>query len=491
MARDDTARERSPETTAPDNRENDSKLLGRREYMRLAGASVAALGLGASSATADEGGPANSDDWELAFEDQFEAGSLDTDKWGIGFGWGMDTSASYERISEDNVQVENEKLQLAVTHNGGPDSVYAGSVHTKNKHYYGPGSYWEAKIRTPDRHGLLPAFWAKSNAPTPNWPPEIDFFEMLGNNPNRSSHNIHYDTSGGMSGNHASDTMAYDGIDSTTNWHVYGCAWFEDRIEMYVDGNRVGTHTNATAMESMRTGAPFYMMLNIHVGKTGEPDFSEQWGDTMEVDWVRVWEHTDGSSTSQESTQTESQTETADLPNTLSISGDGSGSTSYRFTVTDTIEKSTARDASIDDEDTIDSSDVEGIVGGGTDSYEYAGKVTEFSLDGNATVYKNGSQVEPSSLQADPSTDGALPNLVVIDGSSSPNQVTTYEFEVDGDVAKDPEHGSINAFDEIADGTVSGRVVGGKDAYRFAGEITRFETDGAAFVSVRDSVDSN
>lgn len=494
MARDEAARERTTDESALKHREKESKLLERREYLKLTGASIAALGgvgLGTSSAAAaSEGGPSNPDDWNLAFEDQFDSGSLDTDKWGIGFGWGRDTSASYEQIVDRNVSVEDDKLKLKVTHDGGPDSVYAGSVHTKNKHFYGPGSYWEAKLRTPDRHGLLPAFWAKSNQPLPNWPPEIDFFEMLGNNPNRSTHNIHYDSSGGMTGNHASDRLSYDGIDSTTNWHVYGCAWFEDHIEMYVDGELVGTHDNPTAMQSMQAGAPFYMMLNIHVGKTGEPDFSEPWGDTMEVDWVRVWENSGSTSTAQdETTQDETtQDETAsDLPNTLSISGDGSESASYRFSVTDTIEKSTARNASISDEDSINDGVVEGIVGGGTDSYDYAGEISEFDVDGNATVYHNGDQVEPSALQADPTTDGALPNLVVVDGSPSPRSLTNYAFDVTGEVEKDAEHGSVNAYDDISDGTVTGRVIGGKDAFRFSGDLTRFEVDGTAHVSVKDN----
>jgi len=503
MARDETARERTPETNAPDHRETDSKLLDRREYMKLAGASVAALGgvgLGASSAAAvDEGGPSNPDDWELVFEDQFDSGSLDTDKWDIGFGWGRTTN-SPERIVDRNVWVEDDRLHLKVTHDGGSDSVYAGAVNTKNKHYYGPGSYWEARLRTPDRHGLLPAFWGKSNSPTPNWPPEIDFFEMLGNDPTSSHHNVHYDSTGGMGGNHSELKMRNPDLGSTTDFHVYGCAWFDDRVEMYVDGELVGTHDDPTAMESLRTGAPFYMMLNIHVGRTGTPDYSEPWGDQMDVDWVRVWERSENGEDASDPDDGDSGT--TELPNTLSISGDGSESLSYSFSVTETIEKSTARNGSISDEDTINNGEVEGIVAGGTDSYDYAGRISSFSIDGSATIYRNGEQVSASSLggdstetgdssdDGDSGEDSSLPNLVVIDGSDSPNLATSYTFDVDGDVAKDSEHGSVNDFDDISDGTVTGRVIGGADAYWFSGEITRFETDGAAFVSVQDNAES-
>jgi hypothetical protein len=209
----------------------------------------------------------------------------------------------------------------------------------------------------------------------------------------------------------------------------------------------------------------------------------------MEVDWVRVWEHSSGTSTTQQE-QTQEET-TTELPNTLSISGGDTEPTSYRFSVTDSIEKSTARDASIDDEDSIDDGIVEGIVGGGTDSYAYAGEIEEFDLDGNATVHRNGNQVEPSALQADPTTDGALPNLVVIDGSEAPRSSTTYAFEVNGDVEKDAERGSVNAYDDVSNGSVTGRIIGGKDAFRFSGDIVQFEIDGAAHVSVKDNVSTS
>ncbi|MFC4550097.1 MULTISPECIES: glycoside hydrolase family 16 protein [Halorussus] len=268
--------------------------MDRRTYLQRLGASVAVGGTGvgtssgAGSDTVAEGGPANRADWTLAFEDRFDDGSLDTDEWSIGFGWGRETASSYERIVDRNVRVEDGRLKLTATHDGGPESVYAGGVNTRNKRYFGPGSYWEAKLRAPDRRGWLPAFWSEPNSGV--WPPEIDFFELLGNDPGISHHNVHYDASGEQGGAHAELELSYPGVVSTTDPHVYGCVWRDDRVEMYVDGRRVGVHDDPTAMASLRTGAPFYMMLNIHVGKTGEPDFGEPWGEEMAVDWVRVWE---------------------------------------------------------------------------------------------------------------------------------------------------------------------------------------------------------
>jgi len=56
-----------------------------------------------------------------------------------------------------------------------------------------------------------------------------------------------------------------------------------------------------------------------------------------------------------------------------------------------------------------------------------------------------------------------------------------YELEVGGDVAFDPNYGTE---DEITDGSASGVLVGGADAYRFSGEITDFEIGDEAEVYV-------
>lgn len=183
----------------------------------------------------------------------------------------------------------------------------------------------------------------------------------------------------------------------------------------------------------------------------------------------------------------------SDLSNTLSISGgSASTSTNYSFTVSEEIEKSTDRNASIDDEDTIDNGTVEGLVAGGTDSYRFSGDVSEFSIDGEATVYLNGSVIDPSTLSgSDTTADETLSNSVVIDGSASKGS-SYYTFTVEnGDVTKDSELGSINPFDSISDGTVTGRVIGGVDGYRFSGDVTEFHLRGSATVQFEYGSDAS
>lgn len=188
-----------------------------------------------------------------------------------------------------------------------------------------------------------------------------------------------------------------------------------------------------------------------------------------------------GSSTTSDDSST--TTDSSNLPNTLSISG-GTASTltSYSFAVSDTIEKSTDRNASINEEDTITDNAVEGVVAGGTDSYRFSGTISAFSIDGEATVFRNDEEVDPLSLSDETDSSQSISKHVIIDGSASEG-ACRYTFQVEnGDVEKDAEHGSVNSFDSISDGAVTGRVIGGKDAYRYTGTVTEFNLEGTAEV---------
>lgn len=202
--------------------------------------------------------------------------------------------------------------------------------------------------------------------------------------------------------------------------------------------------------------------------------------DTVPMSAEEAASGTSGSSGSGDDSTTDTS---SDLSNSLSISGgSASNPVSYSFTVSEAIQKSSDRNASIDDEDTISDGTVEGLVAGGIDSYRFSGDVSQFSIDGDATVYLNGSVIDPSTLSGGDTTGDSLPNSVVIDGSNGPGS-SLYTFTVEnGDVQKDPELGSINPYDEISDGTVTGRVIGGADAYRFSGNVTEFHLRGSATV---------
>ncbi|ELY60738.1 family 16 glycosylhydrolase [Natronolimnohabitans innermongolicus] len=277
--------------------------MSRRNWLKLTGASTAAavggLTIGAAPVSATDGGPSDPENWSLVLEDQFEGSTLDTDNWDVGFGWGNDANGDDATVTADNVVVDNGTLRLLITHGGGGrNDVYQGAINSRNRQSFGPGHYFEARIRMPGREGLLPAFWGKPN--TEDWPPEIDFVELFhdgGVDAETAHFNVHWSTSGQTNdeSTHTHNSLPhYTGVDLTDSFNVYGCAWHEDSIDFYFNGEYVGSRDASSMMDAVNAGAPFYMMFTTHVNRIGNADLSYAWEEEMAVDWCRVWEYTPG-----------------------------------------------------------------------------------------------------------------------------------------------------------------------------------------------------
>ncbi|WP_128477850.1 hypothetical protein [Halorussus pelagicus] len=188
------------------------------------------------------------------------------------------------------------------------------------------------------------------------------------------------------------------------------------------------------------------------------------------------------------SNTTTSDTEQSDSEGALLelVAGPNTSSVSYEFTVEGGVAKRTsAGDVKAEDNDSVtDNGDgtvtVSGVAGNGYgDSFLVDGDVVSMNLDESQwTLRWEGEEVNVSDL--------VLPNKLVIDGSNRPRRASSYTFEVSGEARKSAALGSVNDYDTVSDGTISGRIVGGKDGYRFSGEITAFSLDGPANVRVED-----
>ncbi|WP_129116686.1 right-handed parallel beta-helix repeat-containing protein [Halegenticoccus tardaugens] len=168
----------------------------------------------------------------------------------------------------------------------------------------------------------------------------------------------------------------------------------------------------------------------------------------------------------------------------LSIRGD-QGLASYELTVDGKLEASDAGGA-VDSEDNIKGSTAEGAVDGGVDSYAISGELTDFRfIQGSATVFLDGEEANPDALGSGGKGDERS-NVVVIDGTGE-NGESQYEFSVSGSVEKTETDGATVDEDDTVEGsTVSGSVYGGKDAYCFSGDVTRFRLSGSATVNFGD-----
>ncbi len=108
----------------------------------------------------------------------------------------------------------------------------------------------------------------------------------------------------------------------------------------------------------------------------------------------------------------------------------------------------------------------------GTDVFHYSGTITDFTLDGPATVYRNGEEVDPDQLgertfrvTKGDQPDGLATYVLAVDGEISP----TDEFEDTACPSYDPSY-------------VTGRVgpQGGTDSVVFSGEVIAADVYGPA-----------
>ncbi|WP_436346749.1 hypothetical protein [Natronorubrum sp. FCH18a] len=164
------------------------------------------------------------------------------------------------------------------------------------------------------------------------------------------------------------------------------------------------------------------------------------------------------------------------LPNVIVFDGDGTDdSTSYEFVVSDEVEPSADDGATVDSAATVDGTHARSSVTDHLDAWRFEGEIERLSLDGDATIRVNGTEVDPDDF------DDILEHTLLFDGDAS--DVTRYEFGIDGDVEPSNYEGAtIDDATEIEDAEGHGVVADWKDAFRFAGDLEQLTVDGPATV---------
>ena len=228
---------------------------------------------------------------KLIFQDDFNTFNP---VWHSGEWWTREGNMSTEENNEQeayapaNVTVQNGMLNITakkqtVSVEGTTYGYTSGLVETGGDQYgyankftfqYG---YMEARIKIPAGQGLWPAFWSwPANFQDP---PETDFMEILGNNPQADYMTVHY--TGG------SKQYVLNSVNLSKNFHIYGCEWTSTYIAWFVDGVQVARFSNATLVSHQ----PMYLILNLAVGGDWPGAVSDSvLPATMQVDWVRVYQ---------------------------------------------------------------------------------------------------------------------------------------------------------------------------------------------------------
>ena len=154
---------------------------------------------------------------------------------------------------------------------------YTSGLLTTRTSFAQQYGYFEVRAKLPAGQGLWPAFWLLPSNGT--WPPEIDIFEQLGNDPTTMHETSHSTVRSSIS--------QVTHVDNPDQFHTYGMLWDQNYLVWTIDGVEVNRQTTPSDMNQ-----PMYILLNLAVGGTwpGNPDSTTPFPATMSIDYVHVYQ---------------------------------------------------------------------------------------------------------------------------------------------------------------------------------------------------------
>ena len=228
-------------------------------------------------------------EWELTFQDEFDADSLD---WTV---WQSQSSARggekpEGRWPENNVLVNG--ILRQVTKREAPPRGGKGwsAAHIWTREFAQQYGYFEARMR----YGkyLNNAFWLWRPRGRFADPPHFEIDINEGHTPREVAMTFHYYTyDDDPRGELWSTGRRWDApVDLDEDFHVYGVEWDEKLITWYFDGApvRVLENPNARAPADVRLST---VIMERALERDGVP-VGNMDGVAMEVDWVRVYRKT-------------------------------------------------------------------------------------------------------------------------------------------------------------------------------------------------------
>lgn len=244
--------------------------------------------------------------WSLVWADEFEGSTLDPAKWeaqlGDGCpdlcGWG---NGEFQNYTTENLSVGGGTLKITARRDvSGGDTTYTSSrIRTLGKGDWTYGRF-EIRAKLPTGQGIWPAIWMFfSNDTYGGWAAsgEIDIMEAIGSEPDEVFGTLHY--GGPFPANvFSGEPFRLRSGTFDQDFYVFTAEWEEGEIRWYVNNVLFQTQTSD---DWFTTGSddpaapfnhPFHMILNVAVGGNlpGAPDLTTPFPQTMEVDYVRVYQ---------------------------------------------------------------------------------------------------------------------------------------------------------------------------------------------------------
>ena len=239
-----------------------------------------------SAPVGDEASPAglpSAAGLSLVFNDCFNQPWLDPNTWNIGLPWGRVNRNELQFYADDAFDLVSNfsynRIKAEPREMGGRPYT-SGALHTRGRFSFQYG-YAEILVKVPRGKGLWPAFWLLADGD--DWPPEIDVFEIIGDQPNTVYMTNHWKS---PSGEHLSTQGIFTGPDFTAGFHSFAVDWRPGEVIWYVDGvERYRTNQGVPA-------EPMSLIVNLAVGGDwpGSPDASTFFPAHMDIHYIRVYQ---------------------------------------------------------------------------------------------------------------------------------------------------------------------------------------------------------
>jgi beta-glucanase (GH16 family) len=228
---------------------------------------------------------------DLVFADEFNAAELNRYIWVYNDPDGTWANQIQQyTFSPDNLKVEEGKLKITAIKDG--DNYTSAGINTISRL---PIQYGLLQVRAkmPEGAGLWPSIWLLGKSYNGrNWPlcGEIDLAMMYGQRPGQTTGSVDYYLSGDVRREGHYDLPDYKDK-FADEYHVFSILWQPDQIEWFVDNHPYTKFNKSTIGDVWPFNNPFWIVISLAVGGNlvGNPDFSTQFPQTLEVDYIRLY----------------------------------------------------------------------------------------------------------------------------------------------------------------------------------------------------------
>ena len=239
------------------------------------------------------------------WEDNFDGTALDTSRWepmlGDGCtygicGWGNNELQYYQA---ENATVANGLLTITARKERVKSKGYTSArLRTANMPNGGEwtNGRFEARMKLPEGAGLWPAFWMLPTDPAEGWPisGEIDIMESTGQADEFVSGTLHYGEPY-PNNSFTSNRLLSQPEPWSADFHTYALEWETNEMRWYVDDQLYATLTPSDLTNASYwtfENYQYHFLLNLAVGGSlGGPVDDSALPQTMQVDYVRVYDH--------------------------------------------------------------------------------------------------------------------------------------------------------------------------------------------------------